>query len=178
MTIFLFFSQDSNEVVVLRAFSDAVFRHKLLAPNLGSILVQFMMQNMAKMFTVPRSLREKVSVKLYQIKTGQNVPDFGESLCCFNWLSLWIAFLWTFVLVWGRGVAESLQHQVHLAAEAGSTPQCSNDFFLFQSQYSVQTLLQLHLQCLYRPSVQLHALTSVCLLKNPKCWQPFHCLGM
>ena len=78
---FLLCLQDSNEVMVLRAFSDAVFRHKLLAPNLGSILVQFMMQNMAKMFTVPRSLREKVSLKLYQIKTGQNVPDFGESLC-------------------------------------------------------------------------------------------------
>ena len=105
-------------MVVLRAFSDAVFRHKLLAPNLGSILVQFMMQNMAKMFTVPRSLREKVSVKLYQIKTGQNVPDFGESL----WLLFSNAFLWTFVLVWGRDVAMSLEHQVHLAAEAGSTP--------------------------------------------------------
>ena len=141
LTIFLFFSQDSNEVVVLRAFSDAVFRHKLLAPNLGSILVQFMMQNMAKMFTVPRSLREKISVKLYQIKTGQNVPDFGESLCCFNWLSFWIVFLWTFVLVWGRDVAESLQHQVHLAAEAGSTPQCSNDFFSFsESIFSADSL--------------------------------------
>ena len=159
-------------MVVLRAFSDAVFRHKLLAPNLGSILVQFMMQNMAKMFTVPRSLREKVSVKLYQIKTGQNVPDFGESL----WLLFSNVFLWTFVLVWGRGVALSLEHQVHLAAEAGSTPQCSNDFF--GSQYAVQTLLQLHLRYLHRPSVQLHALTSVCLLKNPKCWQPFHCLDM
>ncbi|KAK7107316.1 DEP domain-containing protein 7-like [Littorina saxatilis] len=72
---------DSNEVMVLRAFSDAVFRHKLLAPNLGSVLVQFMMQNMPEMFTIPRSLREKVSLKLYQIKTGQNVPDFDTAFC-------------------------------------------------------------------------------------------------
>ncbi|KAK7503281.1 hypothetical protein BaRGS_00005546 [Batillaria attramentaria] len=72
---------DSNEVVVLRAFSDVIFRHKLLAPNLGSILVQFMMQNMRKMFTVPRIIREKVSIKLYHMKTGQNLPDIDTTFC-------------------------------------------------------------------------------------------------
>ena len=74
----VFFQQDSNEVVVLRAFSNAIFQHKLLAPNLGGKMVQFMMQHMADIFTVPKTLREKVSFKLYQIKTGQSMPHLGE----------------------------------------------------------------------------------------------------
>ena len=31
------------------------------------------------------------------------------------------------------------------------------------------------LQCLYIPTVQSHASTSVCTLKNSKHWQPYHC---
>ncbi|XP_076466136.1 DEP domain-containing protein 7-like [Babylonia areolata] len=72
---------DSNEVVALRAFSDAIFQHKLLAPNLGSILVQFMMQHLHKVFTVPSSLRDRVSHKLYQIKTGNQVPSLDTAFC-------------------------------------------------------------------------------------------------
>ena len=43
-----------------------------------------------------------------------------------------------------------------------SNPQCCKGFFS-QSQLSVQTLLQ----CPYSPGVQLHASTSVCMLKIP-----------
>ncbi|KAL8606786.1 hypothetical protein ACOMHN_049615 [Nucella lapillus] len=68
---------DSNEVVVLRAFSDCIFRHKLLAPNLGSVLVQFMLQHLAKVVSLPSNLRDRVAVKLYHLQTGHNVPDVG-----------------------------------------------------------------------------------------------------
>ncbi|PVD28776.1 hypothetical protein C0Q70_11371 [Pomacea canaliculata] len=74
-------SSDSNEVVVLRAFSNAIFKHKLLAPNLGSTLVQFMMQHLRKMFTVPYVIREKVSLRLYQIKSGQSLPEYDTTFC-------------------------------------------------------------------------------------------------
>ena len=59
----------------------------------------------------------------------------------------------------GRDVAQLVRASDHHAADTGSIPQCGKGFFS-QSQLSVRTLT-----CVRTPHVQLHALTSVRMLK-------------
>ena len=69
-----------NEMAVLSLLSDSIFHHKLLAPNVAQKLVQFMMINVDKVFTIPRVVREKVAVRLYQLKTGKPLLACGKLL--------------------------------------------------------------------------------------------------
>ncbi|GFS16177.1 DEP domain-containing protein 7 [Elysia marginata] len=73
--------QTSNELAVLSLLSDCIFHHKLLAPNVAQKLVQFMMINVDKVFTIPRAVREKVAVRLYHLKTGKPLVDCELSFC-------------------------------------------------------------------------------------------------
>ena len=66
---------------------------------------------------------------------------------------------WIWVGIAQRAVSDwKARHNTN----SSSNPQCCKGFFS-QSQLSVQTLLQ----CPYSPGVQLHASTSVCMLKIP-----------
>ncbi|RUS81013.1 hypothetical protein EGW08_011218 [Elysia chlorotica] len=73
--------QMPNEMAVLSLLSDCIFHHKLLAANVAQKLVQFMMLNVDKVFTIPRNVREKVAVRLYQLKTGTSLLDCELSFC-------------------------------------------------------------------------------------------------
>ena len=74
----------SNEMAVLVLLSDCVFHHKLLAPNIAQKLVQFMMNNVDRVFTIPRTVREKVAIRLYQLKTGKPLLACGKHFD-FSW---------------------------------------------------------------------------------------------
>ncbi|GFO42738.1 dep domain-containing protein 7 [Plakobranchus ocellatus] len=73
--------QMSNEMAALSLLSDCIFHHKLLATNVAQKLVQFMMNNVDQVFTVPRRVREKVAIKLYQLKTGKTLLACESSFC-------------------------------------------------------------------------------------------------
>ncbi|KAK3774571.1 hypothetical protein RRG08_035001 [Elysia crispata] len=73
--------QMPNEMAVLSLLSDSIFHHKLLAPNVAQKLVQFMMINVDKVFTIPRVVREKVALRLYQLKTGKPLLTCELSFC-------------------------------------------------------------------------------------------------
>lgn len=73
--------QMSNELAVLSLLSECIFHHKLLAANVAKKLVQFMMINVDKVFTIPRTVREKVAVRLYQLKTGKPLLACELSFC-------------------------------------------------------------------------------------------------
>ncbi|CAL1542289.1 unnamed protein product [Lymnaea stagnalis] len=73
--------EESNEMVILRLLTDCIFQHKLLASNVAQKMVQFMMNNADQMFTIPRYVRKKVAIKLYQLKTGKAMLDCEASYC-------------------------------------------------------------------------------------------------
>ncbi|XP_046359216.1 DEP domain-containing protein 7-like isoform X1 [Haliotis rufescens] len=62
--------QETNEVIVLRTFSGCIFKHKVLSSSVGAELVQFFLNHLSDIFIVPRSIRQKVAFRLYQVKTG------------------------------------------------------------------------------------------------------------
>ena len=70
-------------MVALLKFTPAIFRHRLLSPNLASVLVQFMMQNLQMMFTLPEGLADRVDRKVLHLRSGQTVPHSGK-LDCFQ----------------------------------------------------------------------------------------------
>ncbi|BFZ09926.1 hypothetical protein BsWGS_12965 [Bradybaena similaris] len=74
-------SQVSNEVAILVLLTDHIFKHKLLASNVAQKLVQFMMNNVNNIFTVPKPIRKKVTVKLFQLKTGKPLLECESSYC-------------------------------------------------------------------------------------------------
>ncbi|KAH9505576.1 hypothetical protein Btru_055918 [Bulinus truncatus] len=73
--------QETNEMVILGLLTHCIFHHKLLASNVVQKLVQFMMNNVDRMLIVPRQVRQKVAVRLYQIKTGKSMVDCETSFC-------------------------------------------------------------------------------------------------
>lgn len=72
--------QVSNEVAILVLLTDHIFKHKLLASNVAQKLVQFMMNNVNNIFTVPKPIRKKVTVKLFQLKTGKPLLECGKMI--------------------------------------------------------------------------------------------------
>ncbi|XP_013083468.2 DEP domain-containing protein 7-like [Biomphalaria glabrata] len=73
--------EESNEMVILGLLTNCIFQHKLLASNVVQKLVQFMMTNVDRMLTVPRQVRQKVAIRLYQMKTGKSMLDCEASFC-------------------------------------------------------------------------------------------------
>ncbi|ESO89191.1 hypothetical protein LOTGIDRAFT_106755, partial [Lottia gigantea] len=72
---------ESNEAIVLRVFTDVIFKHKVMSPDLGVVFVQFLLDNLIEIFTIPDDIREKVALRIYRLKTGDNLPVVETTFC-------------------------------------------------------------------------------------------------
>lgn len=55
----------------------------MLSSSVGAELVQFFLNHLSDIFIVPRSIRQKVAFRLYQVKTGIMEIVSGEDLNIF-----------------------------------------------------------------------------------------------
>ncbi|KAH3726397.1 DEP domain-containing protein 7-like [Dreissena polymorpha] len=73
--------ENENESVVLTHLSDSVLKHKGLAWDLSSVLVQFLVKNAGSVFTIPAGFREKVDSRTREMQVGI-VPVVEETVFC------------------------------------------------------------------------------------------------
>ena len=74
----------------------------------------------------------------------------------------------------GTGIVQLVERPPEKArrnTDASSSPRCGKGFFS-QSQLPVQTLLR----CPYSPLCAIAFIDFCAHVKNPKAWQPYHCL--
>lgn len=81
---YFFDMQVSNEVATLELFTDHIFQHKLVASSVIQKLVQFMMNYVLTVFTVPKDFHQKLSLRMHELKTGKPNLAYGNHLLFIN----------------------------------------------------------------------------------------------
>ncbi|KAL5010967.1 hypothetical protein ScPMuIL_013272 [Solemya velum] len=62
--------KEDNETMILKTFTDCVLRHKVIAHNLSTVLIQFLMHSVHQVFSIPQKLRSKVELRITELQAG------------------------------------------------------------------------------------------------------------